>query len=87
MDSECKLIHTDIKLDNILVGFANNGTIIGYMDELKKAGSTPKCQQGAGGFQNPATKATPFVLTKDSLNLPLSQMETRRMGAGMLVDL
>lgn len=70
LHSECKLIHTDIKLDNILFGFANTDTIAGYVDELKKVDSTPKWHEGADGTRYPVTKATPFVLTKDSFAHP-----------------
>lgn len=70
LHTECKLIHTDLKLDNILFGFANDQTISDYVDELEKHPERCKIHQGKDGDQYPVTKAKPFVLTKDSFAFP-----------------
>jgi serine/threonine-protein kinase SRPK3 len=67
---ECRLIHTDLKLDNILFGFADNNVLAGYVEELKKNPERCKVHQGRDGDKYPVTKAKPFVLTKDSFAFP-----------------
>ena len=70
LHAECKLIHTDLKLDNILFGFADDKVIAGYVDELEKHPERSKVHRGHDGDEYPITKAKPFVLTKDSFAFP-----------------
>lgn len=67
---ECKLIHTDLKLDNILFGFADDKVIADYVAELAQHPERCKVHRGHDGDEYPVTKAKPFVLTKDSFASP-----------------
>jgi serine/threonine-protein kinase SRPK3 len=67
---ECKLIHTDLKLDNILFGFADDNVLAGYVEELAQHPERCKVHRGPDGDEYPVTKAKPFVLTKDSFAFP-----------------
>lgn len=70
LHTECKLIHTDIKLDNILFGFASDDVVAKYVAELEQHPVRSKVHQGRDGDQYPVTAAKPFVLTKGSFAFP-----------------
>jgi serine/threonine-protein kinase SRPK3 len=70
LHTECSLIHTDLKLDNVLFGFAGDDIIAKYVHELKTNPERTKIHYGPEGDEYPVTKAKPFVLTKDSFAFP-----------------
>lgn len=70
LHTECFLIHTDIKLDNILFGFAGGDVVEEYVSQLKENPERSKMHSGKDGDQYPVTKAKPFVIHKDSFAFP-----------------
>lgn len=70
LHTECKLIHTDIKLDNILFAFSGENVMARYHEELEKNPEKCKIHRGRDGDEYPVTKAKPFVLTKNSFTFP-----------------
>lgn len=64
LHAECSLIHTDIKLDNILFGFAGDAHIAKYVEELEKDPERSKIHYGKDGDQYPVTKAKQLVSQK-----------------------
>jgi serine/threonine-protein kinase SRPK3 len=69
LHTECCLIHTDIKLDNILFGFAGD-FLEEYVHQLEKNPERSKIHHGKDGDEYPVTKAKPFIITKDSFSFP-----------------
>lgn len=72
LHTECSLIHTDIKLDNILFGFAGEDHVIKYVHQLKTHPERSKIHYGKNGDDEyPITKAKPFTITKNCFARPL----------------
>ena len=69
LHTECFLIHTDIKLDNVLFGFAGD-FLEEYVHQLEKNPERSKVHYGKDGDEYPVTKAKPFIITKDSFSFP-----------------
>jgi serine/threonine-protein kinase SRPK3 len=71
LHTECLLIHTDLKLDNILFGFAGDDIVAEYVSQLANNPERSKIHRGKDGDDEyPVTKAKPFVLTRNSFAFP-----------------
>lgn len=70
LHTECFLIHTDIKLDNILFGFAGDDVVAEYVHQLERNPERRKIHHGKDGDEYPVTKAKPFIITRDSFDSP-----------------
>lgn len=70
LHSEIRLVHTDVKLDNILFGFKDQRIVQAYIEELRHNPAQAKIHRGKDGAEYPVTAAKPFILHKDSFANP-----------------
>lgn len=70
LHTEVRLIHTDVKLDNILFGFKDKRIVQAYVEELRRNPAQAKIHEGKDGVEYPVTAAKPFILPKDSFATP-----------------